>query len=185
MYSSAGEHALRVAIQAHDGQTRKAPDSVPYIVHPVHVALLLARLDQDDVVIQAALLHDVVEDCDDWTSERLEEAFGPRVAGVVAEVTEDKSRTWGERKQTAIDHVPHLSPEGVAVKACDKLHNLRSLVAELRETDDRDALWSRFNGGRDRTLAMSRGLVEALLPRVDERLAEALRAVLRDLEEVA
>jgi (p)ppGpp synthase/HD superfamily hydrolase len=164
---------------------RKSPHSVPYIVHPVHVALMLSGLGEDDTVIQAGLLHDVVEDCEDWTLERLEDEFGTSVASLVAEVTEDKSRSWDERKQTAIDHVPHLSPGALVVKGCDKVHNLRNLVAELRDTDDRDAVWSRFTGGRDRTLAMSRGLVEALRLRIEGPLNHALRDVLEELEKVA
>jgi len=185
MYSSSVEQALRVAVAAHHGQKRKSPHSVPYIVHPVHVALMLSRLGEDDAVIQAGLLHDVVEDCRDWTLERVESEFGARVAGIVAEVTEDKSRTWDERKRAAIDDVPHVSPEALAVKACDKLHNLRSLVAELREAENSASIWARFTGGRERTLAMSRELIEALQERVGEPLHEALGVVLEELEAVA
>lgn len=185
MYSERVERALRTAVEAHEGQFRKSPESVPYVVHPVHVALLAARFDPDEVTLQAALLHDVVEDGDGWSVERVEREFGARVARIVAELSEDKSKTWGERKQDAIDHVPHLSPEAAAIKACDKLHNLRSLQASLGIVDDPAAVWARFRGGRDRTLEMARGLVEALAPRVEPRLGEALRAALEGLEAIA
>ncbi|HUR27951.1 MAG TPA: HD domain-containing protein, partial [Planctomycetota bacterium] len=59
------ERALHVAIAAHAGHSRKGDDSSPYVTHPMHVALMLARFGLDDEVIAAGLLHDVAEDCDD------------------------------------------------------------------------------------------------------------------------
>jgi hypothetical protein len=148
----------------------------------VHVALILARLGHPPHVLQAALLHDVAEDCDGWSVARVEREFGPAVAAIVAELTEDKSRTWRERKQAQIDHAPRLSAGALAVKAADKLHNLRTLAHDLRAAQDLDAFWSSFHGGRDDTLYMARGLVEALAVRCDVRLAAELRAALLDLE---
>ena len=84
------ERALRVACAAHAKQFRK-DGRTPYFLHPVHVALILARWGADAVTLQAGILHDVVEDCAEWTAERLREEFGASVADVVADVTEDKS----------------------------------------------------------------------------------------------
>lgn len=56
------DRALRFAVQAHGSQTRKGT-AVPYITHPVGVALLLARTGASDDVIAAGLLHDTAEDC--------------------------------------------------------------------------------------------------------------------------
>jgi guanosine-3',5'-bis(diphosphate) 3'-pyrophosphohydrolase len=177
MFSAGIERALRVTLEAHDGQLRKGGDS-PYVVHPLHVALLLARMGADDDVIQAGLLHDVVEDSADWTSERLVEIFGLGVAQIVAEVTEDKSQTWTERKEYAIAHVPDLSPGALLVKACDKLHNLESLARALADASDPDSVWKRFRGGRERTLDTSERLVDALEMRVERALGRMLRRAL-------
>ena len=73
MYSEGIEKALRAALKAHDGQKRKCSDLVPYISHPVHVSLILARWGLEEAAIQAGILHDVVEDCDDWTAELVRE----------------------------------------------------------------------------------------------------------------
>jgi (p)ppGpp synthase/HD superfamily hydrolase len=180
------ERALRAAARAHCGQVRKGTD-VPYVLHPIHCAMVLARLDFPSRVIQAALLHDVVEDCKDrgWDHQRVALEFGAVVAGIVAEVTEDKSRSWKERKQAGIDHVPDLSADAVAVKAADKLHNLRTLATDLEEASDRAAVWARFNAPREDSLAMSRGLVDALAARADGPLAAALRAAMDDVERLA
>ncbi|TAJ13610.1 MAG: bifunctional (p)ppGpp synthetase/guanosine-3',5'-bis(diphosphate) 3'-pyrophosphohydrolase [Planctomycetota bacterium] len=174
------ERALRICLDAHAGQTRKG-DGAPYAVHPLHVALILAQWGAAPEVLQAALVHDVVEDCADWSVARLEAELGARTAAIVAQLSEDKSRPWPERKQAAIDHVPQLTPEAVLVKAADKLHNLRSLAAALRESTDASAVWKRFNGGREATLRKSEELVDALCRRLEPRLARELREALTHL----
>lgn len=184
MFSESLERALCAALQAHEGQFRKGGNT-PYIVHPLHVAFLLARYGADDEVIQAGVLHDVVEDCDDWTLDRLRQEFGGRVASIVTELTEDKSRPWKERKQAAIDHAQDMSREAACVKACDKLHNLESLLAQLERASNPDAVWKRFRGGREATLDMDRELVGVLAPRVDSPLAEALRSAQASVEKLA
>lgn len=181
MFSARIERALRVALAAHDGQLRKCAEPVPYAVHPLHVGLMLARWGQEEDVVVAGLLHDVVEDCPDWTVERVARDFGAHVAGVVGELSEDKSRSWDERKRDGVERVAGMSPEAAAVKAADKLHNLATLKLELEASTDPDALWARFKGGRDNTLRMSSELVEALAQRVEPKIARALRAALQAL----
>lgn len=185
MFSPGIELALRVAQDAHDGQVRKGAEEVPYFVHPVHVAIVLARVGADDETIQAGILHDIVEDCDDWTLERIETMFSPRVRSIVADLTEDKSFTWVERKQRALDHVEHMHAEAVLVKAADKLHNLESLVDQLERADAGEDVWGHFNGGREGTLRVAEELVEALADRVPQVIRDALIDVLQRLRELA
>lgn len=185
MISPSVEHALRVCIEAHDGQFRKCGDRVPYAVHPAHMALLLARVGAPDRVIEAALLHDTVEDCDDWTVERVAAEFGDDVAKIVDDLTEDKSLTWPERKQAAIDHVAHMTDDAVMVKAADKLHNLTSLANEFERAEHPEDVWEHFNGGREATLRMTHGLLAVLMPRLPEALAAELRAVIERVESLA
>ena len=185
MFSPAVEEALRAALAAHDGTMRKGSGLVPYVAHPFHVALILARLGFDDTVIQAGLLHDVVEDCEGWTLARVETEFGVEVRAIVGQLTEDKSKNWEERKRHGVDHVKHMSAPACSVKAADKLHNLRCLVDDLKRASDPSDVWKRFRGGRERTLLMSGELVGALEARVDPRLGRALRAAMKELEEIA
>jgi (p)ppGpp synthase/HD superfamily hydrolase len=185
MFSPDVERALRVAIAAHDGQVRKGNEPVPYVSHPFHVALILARLGYDDAVVEAGLLHDVVEDCEGWTIDRIEAEFGADVRGIVAELTEDKSRSWEVRKRDGIDRVARLSPAALAVKAADKLHNLESLLADLRAGPDHARVWARYKGGRERTLEMSSALVRALESRGDPRLTRPLREALDAIVAIA
>jgi (p)ppGpp synthase/HD superfamily hydrolase len=182
MYSQLVERALAAALEAHAGQFRRGEEGVPYSVHAIQVALLLARHAVDEDVVAAGLLHDVVEDCPGWTIERVRSAFGPRTASIVEELTEDKSRSWSERKMDGIARVAWISSEAALVKACDKLHNLECLRHALDGAPDSSRIWSRFRGGRELTLEMSSQLVDALGRRVPGPLFEALRAALAAVE---
>lgn len=168
------DRALQIALCAHAGQSRKGDSELPYAVHPTHMALMLARFGADMHVQAAALVHDVPEDCKGWTIEGLARELGPRVAGIVAELTEDKSLTWEERKLDGIARVGRMSSDAATVKAFDKLYNLESLRRQLEAAGHPDEVWQHFNGTPARSLELSRELVEALSARVDPRLGRAL-----------
>uniref|UniRef100_A0A8C3PDQ4 Guanosine-3',5'-bis(diphosphate) 3'-pyrophosphohydrolase MESH1 n=1 Tax=Chrysemys picta bellii TaxID=8478 RepID=A0A8C3PDQ4_CHRPI len=80
----------------------------------------------DIAVLQAALLHDTVEDTDTTFSE-IEEQFGREVRRIVEEVTDDKMLPKMERKRLQIERAPHSSRGAKLVKLADKLYNLRDL----------------------------------------------------------
>ncbi|XP_077996886.1 guanosine-3',5'-bis(diphosphate) 3'-pyrophosphohydrolase MESH1-like [Glandiceps talaboti] len=113
----------------HRDQRRKNPLKTPYINHPIGVARILAKEAgiKDLNILQAALLHDTVEDTD-TTFDEIEERFGSKVRKIVAEVTDDKSLPKMERKRLQIEHAPHISREAKLVKLADKLYNLRDLT---------------------------------------------------------
>ncbi|KAI8872782.1 guanosine-3',5'-bis 3'-pyrophosphohydrolase MESH1-like protein [Ramicandelaber brevisporus] len=125
-------HACEFAAEKHRDQRRKNPQAPPYINHPIGVARLLAEAgvsidtaDGLDTLI-AAILHDTVEDTD-ATPQEIEREFGPRVRSIVAEVTDDKSLPYAERKQQQIDKAASKSHQAKLVKLADKLYNLRDL----------------------------------------------------------
>jgi (p)ppGpp synthase/HD superfamily hydrolase len=185
VFSTEIERAIRVSISAHAGQVRKSSD-VPYVSHPLHVALMLARVGASEETIQAGLLHDVVEDCEDWTLGRVQEEFGADVRELVAAVTEDKNLSWEERKQSQIDHVEQMDERALLIKAADKLHNLSSLLADLEQSEDPNDIWRHFSRGPEATIQTAEQLVSALVSRLPsgarqlseqlERTVESLRA---------
>uniref|UniRef100_A0A8D0EQ21 Guanosine-3',5'-bis(diphosphate) 3'-pyrophosphohydrolase MESH1 n=2 Tax=Strix TaxID=36304 RepID=A0A8D0EQ21_STROC len=120
--------AADFAAGKHKGQRRKDPEGTPFINHPIGVARILAHEAgvTDIVVLQAALLHDTVEDTDTTFSE-IEERFGEEVRHVVEEVTDDKALPKMERKRLQIERAPGSSPRAKLVKLADKLYNLRDL----------------------------------------------------------
>ncbi|XP_026234041.1 guanosine-3',5'-bis(diphosphate) 3'-pyrophosphohydrolase MESH1 [Anabas testudineus] len=119
---------VNFAAEKHRNQRRKDVDGTPYINHPIGVARILSQEGgiTDIEVLQAALLHDTVEDTDTTPAE-LEAKFGATVARIVQEVTDDKSLPKQERKLLQVEHAPHCSREAKLVKLADKLYNLRDL----------------------------------------------------------
>jgi guanosine-3',5'-bis(diphosphate) 3'-pyrophosphohydrolase len=121
--------ALAFAAHKHRDQRRKDPAASPYINHPIALAdVLVNEGGVDDVeVLCAALLHDTVEDTA-TTPQELADVFGPRIAGIVAEVTDDAKLPKAERKRLQIEHAANLSPAAKLVKLADKICNLRDVA---------------------------------------------------------
>ncbi|XP_040270059.1 guanosine-3',5'-bis(diphosphate) 3'-pyrophosphohydrolase MESH1 [Bufo bufo] len=120
--------AAHFAAIKHKAQKRKDLEETPYINHPIGVARILSHEAgiSDITVLQAALLHDTVEDTDTTLLE-IEQTFGPEVRRIVEEVTDDKTLPRMARKRLQIEHAPHCSQQSKLVKLADKLYNLRDL----------------------------------------------------------
>ncbi|KAJ7994776.1 hypothetical protein DPEC_G00252980 [Dallia pectoralis] len=119
---------VNFAAEKHRNQRRKDAEQTPYINHPIGVARILSHEGgiTDMEVLQAALLHDTVEDTDTSLGE-LQAVFGQTVARIVQEVTDDKTLSKLERKRQQVEHAPHCSHQAKLVKLADKLYNLRDL----------------------------------------------------------
>ncbi|HEX4199306.1 MAG TPA: HD domain-containing protein [Caulobacteraceae bacterium] len=122
--------AYDFAATKHIDQRRKGAAAEPYMNHLAEVAALVAigSGGADAELVIAAVLHDTVEDTDTTPAE-LAERFGPRVAGLVAEVTDDKSLPKAERKRRQVEHAAHASQAAKLIKLADKTSNLRALLA--------------------------------------------------------
>jgi GTP diphosphokinase / guanosine-3',5'-bis(diphosphate) 3'-diphosphatase len=122
--------ALAFAADKHRTQRRKDPEASPYINHPIALARVLSIEGRvrDPKVLAAAILHDTLEDTK-TTYEELLERFGSAIAGIVREVTDDKTLAAPERKRLQIEHAGELSSRARLVKLADKTANLRDLIA--------------------------------------------------------
>jgi GTP diphosphokinase / guanosine-3',5'-bis(diphosphate) 3'-diphosphatase len=122
-------NALAFAARKHRDQRRKDAESSPYINHPILVAHVLAAEGAvtDPAVLVAAILHDTVEDTRTTFAE-LERAFGPEVAGLVRELTDDKSLPKLERKRLQVEHAAAASPGAKQIKLADKICNVRDIT---------------------------------------------------------
>ena len=122
--------AASFAAHKHRNQRRKDVEASPYINHPLALARVLAEEGgvTDVATLCAALLHDTVEDTD-TTIEELTGEFGAEVAGLVAEVTDDKALPKAERKRMQIEHAAHVCDKAKRVKLADKICNLRDVAA--------------------------------------------------------
>lgn len=121
--------AYAFAAERHVQQRRKGAKEEPYINHLVEVAALVAAATNgtDPNLTAAAVLHDSVEDTN-TTLEELEERFNRDVAGLVAEVTDDKTLLKQSRKDLQVLNTPKKSARAKMIKIADKTSNLRSLV---------------------------------------------------------
>lgn len=120
--------ALAFAAHKHRDQRRKDRDRSPYINHPIALVQVLVNEAQirDPLVLAAALLHDTIEDTA-TTPEELAQTFGPAIATLVNELTDDKRLPKADRKRLQIEHAPTLSDRAKRVKLADKICNLRDV----------------------------------------------------------
>ena len=142
------DRAITLAAKAHGGMRRKL-DHLPYIMHPMEVAVVAGTLTEDEEVLAAAVLHDTVEDTG-VTLEEIASLCGERVARLVLSETEDKhpelakEASWHLRKEESLDALSGAIDPGVRILwLADKLTNIRS-YRRLWEKDG-DAFWSRLN----------------------------------------
>ena len=185
-YGEKFEDALIYATQLHRDQTRKGSD-IPYVTHLLAVAAIVGENEGTESEVVAALLHDAPEDR--GGKDRLEDIrsrYGDEVAEIVDGCTdtyENPKPDWRPRKEAYIDHVAKAPPSVRLVSAADKLHNARSILADLRAVGDE--LWDRFTGGKDGTLWYYRALVEAYAEAGSDAVVEELDRVVREIEALA
>ena len=142
------EEAIIYATVMHQGKVRKL-GSIPYILHPLEVAQIISTMTDDQDVITAGILHDIVEDTD-GTLQEIEKRFGERVAFLVSSESENdypgESRTdsWKRRKEESLKILKNTDDQGVRMLwLADKLANMRSLAGGYSEYGDR--LWESFH----------------------------------------
>ncbi len=171
--------AVSFAADKHRDQRRKNAAASPYVNHPIEVAETLAAIGgiNDLIVLQAALLHDTIEDTE-TTGPELEGQFGAEVRGLVEEVSDDKSLPKEERKRLQVERAPELSDRAKLVKLADKICNVRDLIgappARWSPQRRRDYVeWAA------RVVDGCRGVNEALESAFDE-LAERTRRALAE-----
>jgi len=128
--------ALAFSATRHRHQKRKGKLASPYINHPIDVALILVRDGGVTTapVLTAALLHDTIEDTD-TTHDELTARFGPEVANIVLEVSDDPRLPKAERRRRQEVGAPSLSYGAKLVRIADKISNVRDLV------DDPPSTW--------------------------------------------
>lgn len=179
------QKAFRYAAEQHAGQTRKQT-AVPYLSHLMAVtSLVLEGGGEEDLAI-AALLHDVVEDC--GGTPRLREVrrmFGARVSKIVEGCTDsfsDPKLPWMVRKTEYLKRLKHEDAETRLVSASDKLHNVRTVIADYRR--DGESIWKRFSGKREGTLWYYRALNEEFQRRKANRITRELAMAVRELDKM-
>ncbi len=176
--------AINIAASQHSGQKRKGV-KLPYIIHPFSVALILSEYTDDEDVICAGLLHDVLEDAQDYTYENLQVDFGPKVAKIVYQVSEakewlkdnfDKAGTWRQRKKLYLKMLQRASLEALMVSAADKIHNLLSMQEAYYLLGD--SLWESFNASREDKFWFYQEVLNVIKKRLSNPIVNELGKIL-------
>lgn len=174
--------AASFAARKHRDQRRRDAEASPYINHPLAVARVLAAEGgvTDEELLVAALLHDTVEDTQ-TTCEELEREFGPVVAGLVVEVTDDKDLPKTVRKELQVRHAPRASDVAKQLKIADKICNVRDIASSP------PASWStqrrsEYLDWAARVVEGCRGVNPRLDRLFDEALAEARSSMRKEQE---
>jgi (p)ppGpp synthase/HD superfamily hydrolase len=169
--------ACEFAALRHVQQRRKGIAGEPYINHLAEVATLLADATDgsDAALVAAAFLHDTLEDTP-TTYDELAGLFGPDVAHLVSEVTDDKSLPKAERKRLQITMTPSKSVRARLIKIADKTSNVRAMASSPPAGWDiaRIAEYIEWAG---QVVAGCRGLNAALEQAFDVAVAQARAAV--------
>lgn len=165
--SSLLDRAITFASKAHQNVERKGK-GLPYIAHPLEAMSIVATMTNDQELLAAACLHDVIEDTD-ITYEDIKEEFGKRVADIVLAESDtvipnmSEAESWEQRKQLAIDHLASAPRDVQMVALGDKLSNMRAIYRDYRAIGDE--LWYRFHVTDPSLHAWHyRGLAKALSP---------------------
>lgn len=136
--------AIHFATEKHEGQCRKGT-MIPYIVHPMETMQILHSMNAGVELMMAGVLHDTLEDTE-TTYDELELLFGKKVASWVQAHTEDKEKTWEERKEKEIKDTVEGDINLKALVLADKLANLRAIARDYTRVGDE--LWARFSKGK-------------------------------------
>ena len=179
--------ALGFAVSLHRRQSRKGT-RIPYASHLLAVAATVLEHGGSEREAIAALLHDAIEDQAGRDpaplKHEIKKRFGKAVLDIVLACsdaeTSVKKPPWKERKLGYITHLAKVSDSVLLVSIADKIHNARAILRDYGT--DAEALWSRFNGGREGTLWYYRQLVEAFRARGRPVLVAELDATVSELE---
>ena len=178
--------AFLFAAEKHACQRRKKTD-VPYISHLMSVAALVLEAGGGEDETIAGLLHDVVEDCGGRpVLEEVRQRFGERVANIVDGCTDAyviPKPPWKQRKLDYLDVLRRAGDDVRLVSAADKLHNVRTILADFRR--DGDSVWERFSGHREGTLWYYRAVLDVLCQGTPNRLLDELQRAVTELETLA
>ena len=161
------------------GQKRKG-SGLPYIIHPMEVWQILRNNNCSVKVQIAGLLHDTLEDTN-TTPDEIQSFFGADILALVQTESEDKSKTWKERKQHTIDALAHDSVETMQVCCADKLSNCQAQLYDFKQIGN--ALFDRFNKQSTPELQAwyYKSIVKALAPLKGMKMYEELSETVKEL----
>ena len=186
------QRAFAIASEIHARQLRKGT-RIPYVAHLMSVAALVLENGGSEDAAISGLLHDAVEDSEDGaaTEGRIRAEFGDHVAETVLGCSDavgvpgQAKPPWRERKETYLRHLAaSRNTDVLLVSACDKLHNARAIVADLRVSGP--AMWERFSvPDPSEQLWYYQSLADSYTGRVPAPLSDEVARVVAEMRRLA
>lgn len=188
------QKAIDLSAKLHNKQMRRT-GRLPYIVHPYSVGAILSNYTDNENVIVAGFMHDVLEDVEAYSSNDLREDFGDKVASLVLAVSENKKasdtdemarQTWLARKTKYIEVMEGTGDQEILLISCaDKMHNLQAFLEVYEEEGDR--MWDAFNAPEPKvksTLWLYRELLEIFKKKLDSSIVSEYEGIFAMAKEV-
>jgi (p)ppGpp synthase/HD superfamily hydrolase len=176
------EKALTLVLRVHKYQKRKGDGVTPYAVHPIGVALILAKHTQDQDILSAAILHDVLEDTD-YSPRKIGKIFGRRVLKLVKEVSDAKpNHPWDKRKDAYLKHLKRVSKEACLIACADKINNLWSIVGAYKKFGE--SIWKRFEAPKEKKIEFYESVCRLVEKRFPHPLQKELSRTLKEVKKI-
>lgn len=115
--------AIALASRLHRNHFRHGDDQTPYVSHLFSTAIMLSHIGLDEDTIIAGLMHDSIEDLPNYYYEDLLADCGEEVARLVAQVSEDHTLPYQEKKLKYLDQIRNGNHQVLAISLADKIHN--------------------------------------------------------------
>jgi len=184
------QKAINFVAEKHANQKRKGV-RLPYVVHPYSVAIILSNYTDDENIIVAGLLHDVLEDVKEYSEEDMRQEFGEKITKIVKEVSEDKDpnvseddrATWVQRKDKYLANLKNDSQGALLVCAADKIHNLHSIIDDYAVLGDK--LWDSFNASKEQKIEYYGKILEVLKLRLRSDIIKELEDIYAEVKSIA
>ncbi len=187
------EHGTALALEWHATQRRKGSGS-PYVSHLFQVSGLVLQHGGDTDQAVAALLHDALEDAPTAEARRhreqtIRDRFGETVLAIILDCTDtrpeesiEQKTPWLERKTRYLTHLSSVDERSALVAACDKLHNLGSMVRDIRSQGS--GFMKNFRGTPKEQVWFFEAVVDHLRGRVPRQLVDEIDDRLQELRDL-
>lgn len=145
--------------------------------HSIGVAAILAKYNVQEQIIIVWLLHDVIEDIENWEEKLREKWCSEEIISLVKELSENKLLSWKERKQQYLNHLKTASNDIKTISAADKLYNVRSFLDDY--LIEQDKMRDKFNAGKEDQIKLLKDYMEALKYNYSHPIADELEEVIK------
>ena len=180
--------AINLVCNLHIHQTRKG-NNTPYVSHCFSVAWILSNYTNNEDVIVAGLLHDVLEDVPEYTKEQITDQFGINVANLVSNVSEPKtddngkSLPWELRKQIYFKQLETGSNDALLISIADKIHNIKSIINSYHTNGN--GIWQYFKSTKEQQLNRYQQILDYAKTKLNSSIVEDFEKIFNEFSKIA